>query len=85
MRVRHDFDCMRMELVSRHNLVLALPALHRGFWLWDEKEFSRGLAGFEVAVSVCGVGERVDVFEAELDRTVPYGGEDVFGTGFEVG
>jgi hypothetical protein len=33
---------------------------------WDEEEFAGGLAGFEVAVGVSCVGERVDVFEAQL-------------------
>ena len=53
--------------------------------LWDEEEFAGGLAGFEVAVGVGGVGERVDVFEAELEGAVGYAVEDVFGAGFEFG
>ena len=51
----------------------------------DEEEFAGGLAGFEVAVGVGGVGEGVDVFEAEFEGAVGYGVEDVFGAGFEVG
>ncbi len=53
--------------------------------LWDEEEFACGLAGFEVAVGVGGVGERVDVLEAELEGAVGYAVEDVFGAGLEFG
>ena len=53
--------------------------------LGDEEEFAGGFAGFEVAVGVGGVGEWVDVFEAELEGAAGYAVEDVFGAGFEVG
>ncbi len=51
----------------------------------DEEEFAGGLAGFEVAVGVGGVGERVNVLEAELEGAVGYALEDVFGAGLEIG
>src|SRR4051812_2493413 len=49
--------------------------------LGDEEEFAGGFAGFEVAMGLGGVGERVDVFEAEFEGAVGYCIEDVFGSG----
>jgi hypothetical protein len=51
----------------------------------DEEKFAGGLAGFEVSVGVGGVGERVDVFEAELESAVGYAVEDGFRAGLKVG
>lgn len=33
--------------------------------LWDEEDFPCGSAGLEVAVGLGGIGERVDVLDAE--------------------
>jgi len=53
-------------------------------FLWDEQEFSGGDAGFEVAVGVGCVGERVGVLEAELEIAVGDGIEDCGGAEFEI-
>ena len=52
--------------------------------LWDEEQLAGGLAAFEVAVCVRGVGERVDVLDAQLERAVGHGVEDGVGAGLEV-
>jgi len=51
----------------------------------DEEEFAGGFSGLEVAVRVSGIGERVDVFDAEFESTVDDSVEDVFSAGLEVG
>jgi hypothetical protein len=50
---------------------------------WNEEELAGGEAGFEVAVGVRGIGERVGVLETELERAVGDGVEDGVGAEFE--
>src|ERR1700738_2389915 len=71
------------RLAAKDAAKMGHPICGRG--LGDEEEFAGGLAGFEVAVGVAGIGERIDVFEAEFEGAVGYAVEDVFDTGLEVG
>ena len=50
----------------------------------DEKELAGRFAGLKIAVRLCGVGERVDVFEAEFEGAAGDAVEDIFGADFEV-
>ena len=54
----------------RHDGTNGLGCESGGEGLGDEQEFAGGLTGFEVAVGVGGVGEGIDVFDAEFEGVV---------------